>query len=269
MSTRKKSAGCPRSLATILVGAVSKTLRRYSAIIGIILIVFLLIKVVNTGYLCLTHSPSDIPEAPPENMYTDSFRQTLGYWGNNLGVGLRGLFLFGLGVPKLLLSANDQANSNFQNHYSHGVGEVWGYLATISVHGIVECAGIFVMAVAGFLFLPAVLVTLWLAFMTQVWKRRGRWPPSVKKVVAFLQRAFSDLSALITLGVILILVAGPIEAYLSWPHLLPVFVDHLWLSLMYFAFLFVLVGWLFFVRFGGWWQVRKFGDLVRKHAIIF
>lgn len=247
-----------------LVKIFSKTLKRYSAIIGLLLILFLGIKILNTSYLCLTHESSEIQEVPPENMYTDAWKQTMGYWQNNVGVSFRYLLIPGLGVPRMFWVAYDQTNSNFKNHYAHGAGEVWGYLATISFHGILESMGAFLMAIAGFLFWPVFLVSIGLAFIIKSAARRKL--PFVKKVGVFAKFLFIDLCVLISLGILLIFIAGPIEAYLSWPHLLLVFTGHLWLPLMYLTFLFLLVGWLFFAKFGGWIQIKRFWNLICKHV---
>jgi hypothetical protein len=68
-------------------------------------------------------------------MYTDSLKQTIGYWYNNIvNAGVKS-FLNPLGLYFMVRHAYDEAESNFFNHYAHGATEVWGYLATFSTHG--------------------------------------------------------------------------------------------------------------------------------------
>jgi len=225
---------------------------------GLLLIIFLGIKVVNTARLCLANQPSDIQEVPPENMYTDAWKQTIGYWKRNLDVG-GSYFLNPLGLSHIFLSAYDQTNSNFFDHYARGAGEVWGYLATISVHGALESTGALLMTIAGLLFWISIILAIWLALMTITKKVVSRISIPVKKISLHIIQFSKDFIVLILVGIALIIVAGPIEAYISWPHILPAFTGHLWASLVYLAFLFLLIAWIFFIQLGGYGQMKRAG----------
>jgi len=238
---------------------VKRTLKRYSLVVGLLLIIYLSIKVVNTANLCLAYQPSDVQEVPPENMYTDAWKQTIGYWGNNLGVG--GSYFWNplSGLSRMFWVAYDQTNSNFFDHYARGAGEVWGRLATINVHGALESTGILLMAVAGVLFWILTIGVIWLALKALAKKVVSSISIPVNRVGPPIVKLFGDLVVLFFVGVSLVIIAAPIEAYISWPNILPVFTGHLWLSLIYLAFLYMLVIWLFFVRLAGYNQMRMAG----------
>ncbi len=248
--------------------SVKRTLKRYSLIVGLLLVISLSIKVVNTSYLCLSYQPADIPEKPPENMYTDAWNQTIGYWGNNLTFGTIYFFKPVHGIPKMFVSAYEKSNSNFTNHYAHGAEKVWGYLTTMNVHGIIEVTGIFLMIISGFLFWAAFLIAIFLALMFLIKGRVARKTSIFKKLGEFGFLRIKEFPYLLSSGMLLIIIAAPIEAYLSWPVFLQIFVGNLWLSLLYSFFLIALVIWLFFIKLGGHEQIkmaRDYTKLLIKH----
>jgi len=235
------------------------TLRHYSFFIGLFFLICSGIKILNTTRLCLAYQPSDVPEMPHENMYTNPWKQTIGYWDTNLNVGisyfrkpLQGLYL-------MFWQAYDETRSIFFNHYAHGATEVWGYLATICVHGALESTGILFMTLAGMLLWILIISVIYIVLTTII----SRTSIPANRIKLLVIRFCRDLIILMLIGVILIIVAGPIEAYISWPRLLPAFTRKLWLSSMYLVFLLSFFVWIFFIKLGGYENMKRIGKHIK------
>ena len=188
------------------------------------------------------------------------------YWNNNLNFGIwKGFFrpwiLLPLPAFNIYSDSLDKAKSNFNDHYAGGYGEVWGYLATMKLHGPIELTGILMVILACILFwflIAGTILVIGLARKNVKSREKAGSRKLAKKIKKWLKVSIGDLYVLLLFGIFLVLIAGPIEAYISWHILLPIFTEHLEISIAYLAFLWVFLTWLFFLKLGGYGQVKKY-----------
>jgi hypothetical protein len=242
-------------------------LRKYSAILGFLLLICLTLQIASTSYLSLIHKPSELTEVHQENVFKDSWNQMIFYWDTNLTFGIRNFFRPWILLPSpafnIYSDVLDKAKSNFDDHYAAGYGEVWGYLATTKVHGPIELAGILMVILAGVLFFLVLLIVGAISVMKLARKNIDLYDKAdsrtlAEKIKKWLRVSMKDFFILLLFGIFLVLIAGFIEAYISWHILLPIFTEHLEFSIVYLAFLWVFLTWLFFFKLGGMVKLKKY-----------
>lgn len=229
---------------------ISRTLKRYSSLIGLFVLIYLSIKIGTTSYLFLTQGSPDVKLVPefPES------KQFSWYATHNLTASSASFLPFGTMyvVPRLFLNYFNGSCSNFSDWRAYGANVVLGRLATISVHGIIEFTGVMLMAVAGF------MLWMWIAIALVTRKIVNRASHYVKR----------DFRILLIVGMILIILAAFIEDYLSWPYLFQAFSGDLFYSVIYFEILILFCVWIFFIRLGGWEQIKRSWPFIRGHKSI-
>jgi uncharacterized membrane protein SpoIIM required for sporulation len=186
----------------------------------------------------------------------NNWDRTIYYWTNNLGVaGYRIVFTpWYAGVPSEVFQAY---TVGIVDTFWYHEAELSPFRAAIEFHGIFEMTGFFIITA-----ITARLAwNLWkgLAFMMSYRKNVKRL---IKRYRGRIKKILGDYLILTSIGIILIFLAAPIEAYIS-PSIWVTFRSVLPLSYIYLAAVALLYLAIFFVQFRGWEMMKKDAKKIR------
>jgi len=186
----------------------------------------------------------------------DGWDRTRYYWTNNLSVaGYRIIFTpWYAGVSAEVFQAY---LVGVVNTYQYHKDELLPFRAAIEVHGIFEMTGFFIITA-----ITARLAwNLWkgLGFMMSYRKNVKRL---IKKYRGRIKEIFVDYLILTSIGIFLIFLASPIEAYIS-PSIWATFSSVPLLSYIYLAVVALLYLAVFFAQFRGWEMIKKDAKKIR------
>lgn len=203
------------NLKRVLAGALS----RNSPAISFITTSFLIIMFFSTAYFLVAFDREQFINLPEVREYDnllenvtvmDEWSRTKFYWSNNLRVAgiYTTTFPIYTGTSSMLLTGHQIGLALVYNYHLHGPVVLITFLAVIFLHGILELTGAFLIAAAslrlGWKFWSYLGQTL----------AAGSWQ-FTKRGKAAARKYLVDYLTLVALGLILIILAAPIEAYLS------------------------------------------------------
>ncbi len=165
-------------------------------------------------------------------MRKDEFDRTLYYWGNNLKLGAYHLIPI-MGVNFLFIS---EYNSSWASAYQYqfgGIDYLFGFLGGTFAHRIPESIGFFLLAALSLYILKGAVT---------------------KEIIT--KTFWKDYLTLASIGFLLIFIAGPIESYIS-PHLLSIFYQNLWLSIVATVGIFGMYIHLFLYKNKGFSEIKR------------
>lgn len=215
--------------------------------IGAFVLFFLFARIGITGYLLISNESPTVKSVYvfDNRNLENGINNTLFYWNNNLTVGV-----FSFIVPfheyNNLKHVIDASYSSFSDHYKYGAEVVLGRVATMGVHGVIEVAGISIMVIGGTLF--------WALLLSQLFRTRSR---KFALKTSVMNKMREDSLVSIVIGALLIVIAGPIEAFLSWPYFFRAFSVDLFYSIIGLVILVLVCTWVFFVKLKGWAGIKK------------
>lgn len=255
--------------------------RQNSSAISLVILIGFLAMMFGTGYNILAYESSEFLQKPEAREYEnsvgevtmmDEWARTRYYWSHNLGVA--GLYI--ATIPSYL-----SFHSSTFTGYSIGVATSYWYhklgadvalafLAGIFMHGVLELAGVFIIAGATL----RAAWNLWKGVGNMAsgarksgriwsWKLSRRERRELRKYKARVKEFLLDFIVLVGIGAFLIFLAGPIEAYVS-PWVMVVFYLNPLLAVAFLAAIALLYISVFFIRFRGLQAVRRDFGSVRK-----
>lgn len=140
----------------------------------------------------------------------DDWSRTKFYWTNNLGVaGLYAIsFPFYTGANSAFLTSYQVGLAIVYNYHTYGPGALLAFAGVIFVHGVLELTGVFFIGAAS------------LRLAWKLWSYLGRalktgFGKMTKKRKATTKQYLVDYIIIVALGLFMIWLAAPIEAYLS------------------------------------------------------
>ncbi|MEM4201776.1 MAG: stage II sporulation protein M [Candidatus Hadarchaeum sp.] len=199
--------------------ALSDALSRNSAAISFITLSFLTIMFLCTAYFLLSFDREqfiNLPEVKEydnllENvMIMDEWSRTKFYWVNNLKVASTYATAFPIytGTASILLTSRQIGLALVYNYHLHGPIVLLTFMAVIFLHGTLELTGAFIVGAASLR-----LGWKFWSYLGQV-LATGSWK-TTKRGKAVARKYLVDYIILVALGLTLITIAAPIEAYLS------------------------------------------------------
>jgi uncharacterized membrane protein SpoIIM required for sporulation len=187
----------------------------------------------------------------------DDWDRTMYYWTNNLSVaGYRIIFTpWYIGVSSEVYQSYEGGIINTDILYRENA--LAPFRAAIETHGLLEMTGFFIITA-----ITARLAwNLWkgLAFMMSYRKNVKRL---IKKYRARIKEILGDYLILVSIGVFLIFLAAPIEAYIS-PSIWATFSSVPLLPYIFLVAVALLYLAIFFVQFRGWKMMKKDAKKIR------
>ncbi|MGC8817389.1 MAG: stage II sporulation protein M [Candidatus Hadarchaeum sp.] len=199
--------------------AFTGALSRNAPAISFMTLAFLIIMFLSTAYFLLAFDREQFLNLPEVQRYDnllenvtvmDEWSRTKFYWSNNIRVAgiYAATFPFYTSTASILMTGQQIGLALVYNYHLYGPIVLLTFLAVIFLHGTLELTGAFVIGAAS------------LRLGWDLWKtlgkllKTGKVKITRKKMAAAKQRLI-DYLALILLGSILIILAAPIEAYLS------------------------------------------------------
>jgi uncharacterized membrane protein SpoIIM required for sporulation len=186
----------------------------------------------------------------------DEWTRTTYYWKNNLGVaGYRILTtVWYSGISSEIVQAYVGGLVNTLRNYEN---TMIPFRAAIETHGLLEMTGFFIITA-----ITARLAwNLWkgLAFMMSYRKNAKRL---IKKYRDRIKEILGDYLILVSIGLLLIFLAAPIEAYIS-PSIWMTFSSAPLLPYIFLAAVAFLYLAVFFAQFRGWEMMKKDANKIR------
>lgn len=240
---------------------VSQAFGRTSSVICAVILLSFAVELASTTYHSLTYEKSSFENSAEVQDYKNRIENQISvmsewdltkyYWKHNLGVaGYRALF-----TPWYLGVSSEVYQSYFGgivNTYMYHENTLVPFRAAIETHGLLEMTGFFIISA-----ITARLAwNLWKGLahlMTASTKKRKL---KLKKSKARIKEIFGDFLILASIGILMIFLAAPIEAYIS-PSVLATFRSAPLLPYVYLAAVVLLYLAIFFVQFRGWMMMKK------------
>ena len=238
---------------------VSQAFVRTSSVICVVILLSVAVELASTAYHSATYQRSSFMgrkevedyENRVENVTgMDRWDRTMYYWTNNLSVaGYRIIFtLWYVGVSAEVFQAYIVG---IVNTFWYHEAELSPFRAAIEFHGIFEMTGFFIITA-----ITARLAwNLWkgLAFMMSYRKNVKRL---IKKYRGRIKEILGDYLILVSIGILLIFLAAPIEAYIS-PSIWMTFSSAPLLPYIFLVAVALLYLAVFFAQFRGWEMMKK------------
>ncbi|MEM2878199.1 MAG: stage II sporulation protein M [Candidatus Hadarchaeales archaeon] len=206
------------------VEAIELSFRRSLPSISSVVLISALTMLLSTAYYMTAISPSDFSELPKTREYEnmaravtrmDPWTRTQQYWANNITAGVAG------GIGSLVYTGLNitVSTSHFTGiavtYVSHRYGgeAALAFLAQIYLHGLLELTGLYLIAAGGL----RLAWNVWIFAAEATLKygsgkpRKKNEPPAHTK----LRTPLVDFFVLFLLGIFMIFLAAPIEAYVS------------------------------------------------------
>lgn len=199
--------------------AFTGALSRNSPAISFITLSFLIIMFLSTVYFLLAFNREQFINLPEVKEYDnllenvtamDEWSRTRFYWTNNLRVAGLYVTMFPIytGTASILLTGHQMGIALVYNYHLYGPIVLMTFMAVIFLHGTLELTGAFIIGAASLRLGWKLWNYLGQALAVGSWKitRRGK---------AVARKYLFDYIILVALGLTLIVVAAPIEAYVS------------------------------------------------------
>ena len=186
--------------------------------------------ILSTAYYALAYSPDEFYELPEVKQYDnlvekvthmDYFSRMQFYWSNNLSIaGLMAITFPTYFGPNLVVATGYQVGvAMVFNQNMYGPTGILVFVSTIFVHGILELTGIFIVGAASlrmgwnlWRFLGGIIDS---RLKFKLTKRPRRKFKLTKRRRAAIKQNLIDYISLFALAVVMILLAAPIESYIS------------------------------------------------------
>jgi len=194
-------------------------LRRNSPAIGFLILASLVLILLSTFYFAFSFNQEQFENLPRVKNYDnalsgvttmDDWSRTKFYISNNLGVaGLYAVtFPLYTGANSVLINCYQIGMALVYNYHLHGPGAMLAFASVIFVHGILEITGIIIVGAASF------------RFAWSFWGYLGHAVKSgfgkiTKKRKSAAKQHIMDYILMVALGSFMILLAAPIESYIS------------------------------------------------------
>ncbi len=193
--------------------------RRNSSALSLLILAFFILMVSSTVYFALALDRAQFESMEEVKNYDNRLKDISGldgwgltkfYWSNNMQVA--GIYAVATPIyfgPNSVMATGYQIGmALIYNYHRYGSGIIPAFAGQIFVHGILELTGVFIMAAASL----RLAWKFWQGFGSMIsggFKRLSR-----RRRVLIKQHA-ADYILLFALGVSMILLAAPIEAYVS------------------------------------------------------
>jgi len=245
---------------------VSQAFVRTSSVICAVILLSVAVELASTAYHSTTYPKSSFISREEVESYEnrvknvtrmDDWDRTMYYWTNNLSVaGYRIIFTpWYIGVSSEVYQSYEGGIINTDILYRENA--LAPFRAAIETHGLLEMTGFFIITA-----ITARLAwNLWkgLAFMMSYRKNVKRL---IKKYRARIKEILGDYLILVSIGVFLIFLAAPIEAYIS-PSIWATFSSVPLLPYIFLVAVALLYLAIFFVQFRGWKMMKKDAKKIR------
>jgi len=243
---------------------VSRAFVRTSSVICAVILISVAVELASTAYHSATYQPSfenkeevrDYENRVENVTRMDDWDRTIYYWANNLSVaGYRIIFTpWYAGVSAEVFQAYIVG---IVNTFWYNEAELSSFRAAIEIHGLLEMTGFFIITA----------ITARLAW--NLWKGLGfmiSYRRNVKRLIkryrGRIKEILGDFLIVASVGILLIFLAAPIEAYIS-PSIWATFRSAPVLSYIYLTAVALLYLAIFFVQFHGWVMMKKDAKKIR------
>lgn len=239
---------------------VGGAIKRNSSALSLLILAFFISMVASTAYFALavdrTHFENMEEVKEYDNRIRDISRMdgwslTKFYWSNNMQVV--GTYVVAVPIyfgPNSVVATGCQIGMALvYNYYRYGLWIIPVFAGQIFVHGILELTGVLIIAAASL----RLAWKFWEGFAMMITKKFKRLS---KRRRTLIKQYAADYILLLALGMAMILLAGPIEAYVS-----PVF------GVVFLFFPTVAIVYLVVVLFF-YYSIFRFGSVPMRRALV-